>query len=377
MKKKIISVVMALVMSTSIAVPYLIAHAAKSGKTSNYTPTIESKPTKLETIDLLSGNISTFAKEYRVGLSDSLSPRVDSYAPVPVILDWEAEEEVLYYNVKISRKSDFSESEKYLTVKNSLTLNNLFMGTKYYYQVTAHYENKTVKSRIFTFETSYAPRTIYIAGVSNTRDFGGYYTADGKHRVRQGMVYRGGQLEGANSESLQDALETFGFKTDLDLRGGATTSPLGQSVNFVNVSGPYYVDAAGSDEGAYITSSSYKEALLTEIRTFANAENYPIYVHCSLGRDRTGTLAFLINALCGVEKRDLYLDYETTFFSTIGCSGQPNSALVTSVFTDLYNFIDNYQEAGTLADKTAAFMLDLGITQAEIDAIRNILIEEV
>ena len=234
-----------------------------------------------------------------------------------------------------------------------------------------------MKSRVFTFETSYLPRTIYIEGVSNTRDFGGYFTEDGAHRIRQGMVYRGGAVDSVTQENLQAALKEFGFKTDLDLRGGLTASPFGDSVNFVNVSGPYYADAEGSDSGALITSSKYKEALLTEIRTFANANNYPIYVHCSLGRDRTGTLAFLINSLCGVGKRDLYLDYEMSFFSTLGCNGQPNSALVTSYFTQLYNFINNYKSTGTLADKAEAFMLDLGIKQEEIDAIRNILIEEV
>ena len=54
------------------------------------------------------------------------------------------------------------------------TIEDLFMGTKYYYQVIAQFENKTVKSQIFSFETSYLPRTIDVEGISNTRDAGGY-----------------------------------------------------------------------------------------------------------------------------------------------------------------------------------------------------------
>ena len=117
--------------------------------------------------------------------------------------------------------------------------------------------------------------------------------------------------------------------------------------------------------------------LIKEIQTFANPENYPIYVHCSLGRDRTGTICFLINALCGVGEMDLYMDYELSFMSKMGnLDGQNPTNMVGNAFTNLYNYIKNYGK-GTLAENTEKFMLDIGITQAEIDGIRAIMIEEV
>ena len=42
---------------------------------------------------------------------------------------------------------------------------------------------------------------------------------------------------------------------------------------------------------------------------FGNKDNYPIVMHCSIGTDRTGMLAFLINSLLGVSEEDLYKDY--------------------------------------------------------------------
>ena len=114
---------------------------------------------------------------------------------------------------------------------------------------------------------------------------------------------------------------------------------------------------------------------------FAEKDNYPIYAHCSLGRDRTGTVCFLLNALCGVGEKDLYMDYELSFMSAMGClDNQPPRNMLdgTTAFGGLYNYINTYEGMeGTLAEKTEAYLIDLGITQDEIDSIRSILLEEV
>ena len=43
----------------------------------------------------------------------------------------------------------------------------------------------------FTFKTDSSPRTIFLDGVSNTRDTGGYKSINGK-KLKQGMIFRGG-----------------------------------------------------------------------------------------------------------------------------------------------------------------------------------------
>lgn len=345
-----------------------------------YEPTIKAEIDR-EEVALLDGNMLLVASNYEKYMTEKYYGSIDQFAPKPVTLTWTAEAGALYYNVSISKSKDMSKPDTYMTFTNSLTVEDLFSGTNYYYQITAKYPEKLVKSCIFSFRTKALVRTISIEGMTNTRDIGGYYVENGTKRIKQGMVYRGAKIEDATEAGKQKMLYEYGIKTDLDMRAEVAKSPLGDSVNFVNVSGPYYIGGDGIDSMNTSTkpywTKTYREALLQEIRTFANPENYPIYVHCSLGRDRTGTICFLINALCGVGEMDLYMDYELSFMSKMGnLDGQNPTNMVGNAFTNLYNHIKNYGK-GTLAENTEKFMLDIGITQAEIDAIRVIMIEEV
>ncbi|MBQ7232092.1 MAG: tyrosine-protein phosphatase, partial [Bacillales bacterium] len=232
------------------------------------------------------------------------------------------------------------------------------------------YEDRIVKSMIFDFHTADLPRTVQIEGVSNTRDMGGYYTADGKYQVKEGMIYRGGKLEDITEAGRTQMLDVLGIQTDLDVRGDASSgSPLGANVNYVNLKGPYYK--------ALIMDSTYQKALANEIKVFADENNYPVYFHCSLGRDRTGTLAFLLNAMLGVGELDLFMDYELSWFATTAYL-DTNIArnMIKGDFQAMYDYIDNYG-AGTVAENAEQFMLDIGVTQTEINSIKSIMLRDV
>lgn len=376
MKRRLVCVITLIAVVSSVLLLCVQGEILPRGnKQEEMLPTIFASPENGQKISLLSGNIYEFASNYEKYKANQYYDGSNQFAPNPVIISWISEEGAQHFTVKLSQRADLTDAVSYVTFDNQLVLSDLFMGTHYYYQITAHFENRTVKSKIFDFETEYVTRTVNIEGLSNTRDIGGYYTEDGKYRIRQGLVYRGGETEPVTEQGRISFLQTFGIVTDLDLRGVAT-SPFGDAVNHVSVSAPYYVSGNG------IINPSYKQALITEIKTFANPDNYPIYVHCSLGRDRTGTLCFLISALCGVGEKELYLDYEISWFSERGCHGgfSPQS-MVGGSFTELYDYINTYPtetEAPTLADRTEAFLKnELGITQEEIDTIRSILLEEV
>lgn len=350
--------------------------ATASGERPVFVPTITASPAEGEKVNLLSGKVYDVATKYEMCITEQYFPSGDVYAPDDVRMSWKSEEGASYYTVRIGTDKKLKDAQEYVTMEQNLAISDLYSGTHYYYQVVATFKEKTVKSRIFDFETAALPRTIYIEGVSNTRDMGGYLTEDGKHRIRQGMVYRGGTMDEITEEGRQKAIGTYGIKTDLDLRNsdeGLNTSPLGAKVNYIKIGAPYYTGLNG------VENPKYRDALLKEIKTFANKDNYPIYVHCSLGKDRTGTICFLINALCGMEKEDLYLEYELSYLSARGCldTGAPPSKSVAQIFTGLYNMIDSYRIEGTLAEKTEAFLLDMGATKKEIASIRSIMLEEV
>ena len=339
---------------------------------------ITATPSNSEIVSLLEDDIYTVSSSYTKGITDQYYTKADCFAPKDVVISWDCTEDgATSYILKIGAKEDLSDAQRYETSERSFTLNNLYAGMHYYYQIEATWLNKTIQSEVFDFVTEELPRTIFVDGVSNTRDIGGYVTEDGKHRVRQGMIYRGAAVDNITAGGKETLLETCGINTDLDLRGVLERSPLGSTVNFINVSAPHYAQKA-SEHGIY--RDSYQEALTTAIRTFAKEENYPIYMHCQIGRDRTGTLAFLINALLGVGEKDLYLDYELSFMSQAGCNdfvdGITPSTFLSDHFWSLYSYIDNYVDEGTLSDKVEAFMLDIGITEKELVSIRTIMLED-
>ena len=352
----------------------------------SYTPTISATPSENIEIPLLSGDIYTVCANYHLYITDKYNKdKKDVFAPTPLTISWESADEPLYYVLDLSSNADMSNPETYVTFDNSVTFDYLFMGYDYYYQIHAKFADKIVKSRIFKFSTSYLPRTISVdKNVSNTRDWGGYLCGNGTMRVKQGIVYRGGKLEEITTAGKSIMVNELGIKTDLDVRGdGEATSkisPLGASVNYIETKGPYYLGSSGIDFGTGTLSAereSFKKALITEIKAFANPDNFPIYVHCSLGRDRTGTICFLINALLGVGETDLYRDYELSMMSYTGKKdGQTAASIVGGAFKNLYNYI-KYYSYKDLAGNAEKYMLDLGITKEEIAAIKANMLEEV
>lgn len=296
----------------------------------------------------------------------------DRYFPVPVELEWECKEDAIYYLVYLSTNDDMSDAKSFVTNETSLILETLFVGTDYYWQVDAIFADKTLRSEIFEFSTADSTRAVTIEGVSNTRDIGGVYTADG-NKIKQGMIYRGGKLNDITELGKKQFLYDLGIKTDLDLRSGGeggagVKSPVSDDLKYFQISGRYYIGSNGidTDEG--------KAIMAEEIRLFTNPVNYPFFIHCSLGRDRTGTIVFILQALCGVEKQDLMREYELSVFSVTGTLDNANPV---SSMVNTYNYINTNYSGASFAEKTENYLLGIGITADEIATIRSLLIEEV
>ena len=62
-------------------------------------------------------------------------------------------------------------------------------------------------------------------------------------------------------------------------------------------------------------NSQYQESVKKIFELLADTDNYPIYLHCEGGADRTGVICYLLNALLGVSDEDLLTDFELTSFS--------------------------------------------------------------
>jgi protein tyrosine/serine phosphatase len=113
-----------------------------------------------------------------------------------------------------------------------------------------------------------------------------------------------------------------------------------------------------------------REQIPKIFEVLADEANYPLVFHCAIGTDRTGYIAFLINALLGVEEESLYRDY---LFSNYGNIGSSRS--IGRVKLDYMTRILEYGD-GTLSENCEKFLLDIGVQQAHIDAVRAILLEK-
>lgn len=151
-------------------------------------------------------------------------------------------------------------------------------------------------------------RWVNIPYVRNARDLGGW------NGLRTNVVFRGSQLYRCNgspggvSPDTRTALAELGIVTDLDLRGDGERS----AADTVLLK---YAGLSEKRAGMVTYMASFSgawEAMRTALLVFTKEENYPVYFHCKAGADRTGTLAMVLEGLCGVSETDLVIDYELT-----------------------------------------------------------------
>jgi protein-tyrosine phosphatase len=204
------------------------------------------------------------------------------------------------------------------------------------------------------------------------RDIGGYINLDGK-QIKQGMIYRSAKLDDITELGKYTLVNILGVKTDLDLRGDKATKPVSE-LNHIITACPWYTD---SDNSIFMNEANKTEFANT-VKVFADIDNYPIIFHCSLGRDRTGTLALVLEGLLGLDYNTLMMEYELSVFSYWGSYGATNyKTQMSKHIENTYNYIHDHYDGDTFAEEVENFLLDIGVTAEEIASIKNIMLEEV
>lgn len=314
-----------------------------------------------------------------VKVSDYVSGGKESEAYDKISITWTSTcENIEEYVIELSVNEDFSNAESWTMPPTSRRLNvyNLYKSTTYYVRVTAVKDGDDITDT-FTFRTTdIGPRVMKIDGLCNVRDLGGYTTASGKTTL-QGKIFRGGQLSPNSNFSVYDNValtasgkkymsETLGIKTDFDLRNAAENKGLTESpIPGANLE--YY--SAGGYLSAFTDANAYRNVF----SALADENRYPVYVHCTGGADRTGTVSFLFNALLGVDEKTLIQDYETTSFSIFEMRNKENT---TYQFMPFLNKLKSDYEGDTLAEKTENYLLSIGVTETEIYNIKAIMFGE-
>lgn len=302
--------------------------------------------------------------------------------PQPIELKWSDSKGAASYTVEISETPDFSVSDTYTATTCCVSVYNLKIATDYYWRVKTDADCSPTGTFSIAEE---GPRNIYIDGVTNVRDIGGYNTSFGK-RIRQGLIYRGGRLNknDVNGDGYATAPTTFvpeitekgkdtfanalGIKTEIDLRllnrNGYPADKPAEST----VSGVDYVRIPMNGNASIITNA---EQIKEFMEVLADESCYPVYFHCSIGTDRTGMLAYLLEGLCGVTESEMLKDYLFSNYGNIGGARAPEN--------NKNKFVIQLGENGDYSGETTvkrveSYFESIGVSAQTYNAVRDILL---
>ena len=312
------------------------------------------------------------------------------------------------YTITYSDSEDFSGAKTITSNLTKVYLKNLLVNQKYYVKVSADGKD----SQTINFTTGDYPRWIDARPMFNVRDMGGYMTSSGQ-RIKQGLVYRGGEInkktgwygtqrytdDTGNTQARDGHIvsETDASKRafredmgmvnglEIDLRSGSETN------GYPSKSG--YCDFAENNDISYklIGISSYANGMKNNtsqikqlFEAFAQADQHPVYFHCYGGADRTGVVGFMLGALLGMSYTDLVIDFELTSYSS-NPSRNYRSHLRNGPWNEWPGMVTYLKDTlgwekgdtkKTIKQGIEEYLKNkCNISQATIDNIRNIMLE--
>ncbi|MFT4287946.1 tyrosine-protein phosphatase [Nocardioides sp.] len=162
--------------------------------------------------------------------------------------------------------------------------------------------------------------------LANLRDVGGLRTHDGR-RTRPGRLLRSATPFYLDARQAQRLVGEIGLRLRIDLRSrgevaGATNAHLAALEREVLLA-PISAGGAGSIAAAtepeqtmvahylrYLEHAGDQIAIIA--RAVADPERLPALLHCTLGKDRTGTVVAVLLSAVGVTEEEIVADYALT-----------------------------------------------------------------
>jgi len=292
------------------------------------------------------------------------------------------------YTLNIAKDQEMEEVVRTVSELTGTTISvyNLEPGT-YYYQVIDS-SATPIKTKVKNFALVDSVRTIYTGGnVDNTRDIGGYKTADGK-TVKYGLIYRSANFASANKLFDTIATEQLKLKTELDVRFDKSSSEH-------SIAGVNYLNLGLTDDYTQMLTQAATTTNIKNIfdNVLTDTTKLPLDFHCTNGADRTGLLAMLIEGALGVSDEDIYKDYElTTFYRyylprcdievngnvyKFRADGYRETTYMHGSFSkNIMTLLQTYgTQGGSISDAVVGFLTQkCNISMDTINAFRNIIL---
>lgn len=310
-------------------------------------------------------------------------PGKETYKPQSYTIRWEADAAAGEVTATLA-EGTWSRTFTEKAGTAHLEITNLCPNAHYTYVVKAGEKVLTEGE----FDTYGLVRQMYVkTEIRNCRDLGGWKSGDSKS-VRYRMIYRGGRLDASSlAASGKEHFKAEGIKAQLDLRGvsdvikSKEASPLGQLYELDE----YEFCAPVIEEGYTYLLDGDREKTRQVIQFIMDCvdKNKPVYFHCSLGRDRTGTVSMLVLGILGVREGDISKEYELTQFAPATwatSAGEKTKMTRLADYDGAAKFIwDGYVDEAngeTFVDGVEKYLLEIGISQADIDKFRaNMLVD--
>ncbi|GEB77069.1 MULTISPECIES: tyrosine-protein phosphatase [Sporolactobacillus] len=162
-------------------------------------------------------------------------------------------------------------------------------------------------------------RRIHLSCTVNTRDLGGYRAKDGR-TTAFGKIIRSDAPEAFTQEDLA-LLKDLGITTALDFRSKPETermpSAFEQSADFAYFHCPFAFGNRNPASKAEVPLL-YAEMLadfpaVKRILGIIAQQKGSVFIHCYVGKDRTGVVAALLLLIAGVSVSDILADYQVSY----------------------------------------------------------------
>lgn len=303
-----------------------------------------------------------------------------SDSPNPVKLSWEGRASV----IRISTSPDLSGYREMKVDASPASVYNLIPGVRYFYSILT--TDGTVLKESCVIPKG--PMRMINGVTKNMRDLGGWKAGD--KTIRYGKIYRGARLDDIQSKPSAKAIifDDLGLSIDLDLRGlpPGTQGGSGEKnpwtaadpIQYVNIQlWHYFVPTASQyDASVQVSPGASAEVYRSTLRTILGwlKAGEVVYFHCHGGSDRTGTLAFLIEALMGVSENDLSKDYEVTYYSG---SKRKRNGESGWYFGPMVRYLRTFAPGKTIQEQVTAWATtgENALTVEEIEELKALLLE--